>query len=252
MLVLTVVTQVPAAEERITISDGQVDLTRSKTSMDTMDEYGVEEALRLREAGHDLQIVAVSVGSSRVEEGLRAALALGADRGVLVQNDGDALDVLALSKVIAEVAKTEGAELVFCGGQQADSDSQALGPAIAERLGWPQVTWTNALKLEGRTLSGKHDVDAGVESFSLPLPACVTTQQGLNEPRYPTLPNIMKARKKEIRRESVETLGAKNKVRVVGAEIQLRKRLQIIVDGKQPDAATRLADFLRNEAKVVS
>ncbi len=249
MLVLTVVTQVPDAEERIVITEGRVDLARSKASMDTMDEYGVEEALRLREAGHEVEIVALAVGIDRAEETLRAALALGADRGVLVQVN-TSLDVMAVSKIVSDVARQEAASLIFCGGQQADSDSQALGPAIAERLGWPQATWTNALTLQGRTLRGKHDVDAGIESFEVELPACVTTQQGLNEPRYPTLPNIMKSRKKEIRRQAAETFGTATKLKTTVSEVQFKKRMGIVIDGNSPDAAARLAQFLREEAKV--
>lgn len=251
MRILTVVSQVPAAEERLTVSEGKVDLARTKATLDTMDEYGVEEALRLREAGAELEIIALAVGPARVEEVLRQSLALGADRGILVQAD-QPLDVLALSSVIAAVARTEEATLILCGGQQADSDSQALGAAIAERLGWPQATWTTALTLQDGTLSGKHDVDEGVESFTVALPAVVTTQQGLNEPRYPTLPSIMKARKKEIRRESAEAFGAKSKVKISGAEIQSRKRLNKIVDGADAaGSAAQLVQFLRNEAKVI-
>ena len=160
--------------------------------------------------------------------------------------------MIALSAVVAGVAKAEDAALVLCGGQQADSDSQALGPAVAERLNWPQATWTNALTLQDGVLTGKHDVDAGVESFSVPLPAVITTQQGLNEPRYPTLPGIMKSRKKEIRRESAGTYAATPKLHITGAEVQVRKRLHKIIDGTDPAyAAAEFHQFLQSEAKVI-
>src|SRR6204780_5717211 len=152
------------------------------------------------------EVIALAVGPARTEEALRSALAMGADRAILVETDAP-LDVIALSSVVAQVAKSEQIDLIFCGGQQADWDSHALGAATAERLEWPQATWTSALDLQDGTLTGKHDVDGGNESFAVALPAVVTTQQGLNEPRYPTLPNIMKSKKKEIRKETLETYG---------------------------------------------
>ena len=197
MRILAVVRQVPDAEGRIEVKAGAVDLTRTMLVVDTMDEYGLEQALRLREAGSGVEVIALATGETRCEEALRASLAMGADRAILVETS-QLLDVIATSELIAKVARAEEIDLIFCGGQQADWDSQALGAATAERLSWPQVTWTTALQLDGRQLTGKHDVDEGSESFSLELPAVITTQQGLNDPRYPTLPNIMKARKKEV------------------------------------------------------
>src|SRR6185437_9509367 len=123
---------------------------------------------------------------------LRTVLAMGADRAIHVTTDV-ALDPISLSKVVAEIAKQENVDLILCGGQQADWDSHALGAATAEQLNWPQITWTSALQVEGQTLTGKHDADDGTEMFSVQLPAVITTQQGLNEPRYPTVPNIMRA-----------------------------------------------------------
>lgn len=251
MRILTLVAQVPGPEERLTITDGSVDLANCKLVMDTMDEYGVEEALRLREAGGATEVVAVAVGPARVQETLRAALALGADRAIHVQSEM-VPDVIAQSAILATIAREEDAELILCGGQQADSDSQALGAAIAERLSWPQLTWTNSLRMEGRMLTGRHDIDDGVESFSVSLPAVVTAQQGLNEPRYPTLPSIMKSKKKDIRHESVERFGVTSKLRIVGAEIQTRPRLNRVLDGKNAAAAAaQLVQLLRNEAKVI-
>lgn len=252
MKILTLVRQVLDAEETVKLSGGAVDVESSKLVMDTMDEYGVEEALKLREDGLDAEVVVVGVGPSRIEEALRTALAMGADRAVLVEADV-ALDAIALSKVVAEVAKAEGAELIFCGGQQADWDSQALGAAVAERLGWPQATWTSALSVSGSSLSGKHDADEGSETFEVALPAVVTTQQGLNEPRYPTLPGIMKAKKKEIKRQTLAEFGVAPKVKVLGQEIQVKQRAGRVVDGKDAAAAAaELVKFLREEAKVIA
>src|SRR5580693_442646 len=252
MRILTFIRQVLDAEESVHVSNSTVSLENSKLVMDTMDEYGVEEALRLRESGIDAEIVVLSVGPTRAQEALRTALAMGADRAIHVETDVK-LDAIALSKVVAQIAQQEQISLVLSGGQQADWDSHALGAATAERLNWPQVTWTSALELKGTTLTGKHDVDEGSETFTLELPAVITTQQGLNEPRYPTLPNIMKSKKKELRKESLDQFSVSPKLKFVSAEIQVKNRLNKILDGKDAAAAaTQLVDLLRNEAKVIA
>jgi len=252
MRILTLVRQVLDAQESVRVVGGAVDLEGRKLVMDTMDEYGVEEALRLRESGTDAEIIVLAVGPNRVEEALRTALAMGADRAIHVESDV-ALDAIALSSVVAQIARAEQATLILCGGQQADWDSQALGAATAERLNWPQATWTRALKLRGTTLIGEHDADQGSESFELQLPAVITTQQGLNEPRYPTLPNIMKSKKKEIRRESVAAFLVAPKLKLLGVEIQEKQRLKRILDGRDVHAAAaQLVQSLRFEARVIA
>jgi electron transfer flavoprotein beta subunit len=251
MRILAVIRQVLNAEESVRIKDGSVDFSSATLVIDTMDEYGMEQALRMREASPGIEVVALAVGPARCEAALRSALGMGADRAILVEADGP-LDPIALSGVVAQVARAESVDLIFCGGQQADWDSHALGPATAERLGWPQATWTNALALEGTRLVGKHDVDSGSESFSVPLPAVVTTQQGLNEPRFLTLPNIMKAKRKELRRESLDSFNARPKLQFLGAEVQVRARLRTRIDGKDAAAAAiELVDLLRNQARVI-
>ena len=253
MKILTLVRQVPDAEARVRASGNAVDLEGATLVVDGMDEYGVEEALRLREGGAPVEeIVVLAVGPQRNEDALRTALAMGVDRAIHVETD-QKLDAVSLSKVVAQVAQAEGAGLILVGGQEADWDSQALGAATAERLGWPQLTWTNELKVEGDSISGRHDVDEGNESFRAALPAVVTTQQGLNEPRYPTLPNIMKAKKKELRKDSFDQYGAQPQVKTVAAEIQTRSRLNKLIDGKDPQAAaSELLTLLRGEAKVIA
>jgi electron transfer flavoprotein beta subunit len=251
MRVLTVLRQVLDAEETVRVQHGAVDLESSKLVMDAMDEYGVEQAIRLREAGAAEEVIALAVGTGRVQDALRTALALGADRAIHVTAT-EMLDPLAVSKVVAQVAKEEKVDLILTGGQQADWDSHALGPATAERLGWPQVTWTSALEIQGGVATGKHDVDEGSESFRVSLPLVVTTQQGLNEPRYPTVPNIMRAKKKELRQETLDRFQTTPNVRVVSAEIQVKTRMRKVLDGKDPAAAaSQLVDFLRNEARVI-
>src|SRR5271167_1704027 len=246
MRILTFLRQVLDAEESVHIANNTVALESSKLVMDTMDEYGVEEALRLRESGIEAEIVAVAVGPARVQDALRTA------RAIHVETDLR-LDPIALSKVLAQIATQEQATLILSGGQQADWDSHALAAATAKRLNWPQVTWTSALELKGTTLTGKHDADEGSESFTLELPAVVTTQQGLNEPRYPTLPNIMKSKKKEMRKESLDQFNVTPKLKFISAEIQVKNRLNKIIDGKDvPAAAAQLVDLLRNEARVIA
>jgi electron transfer flavoprotein beta subunit len=129
----------------------------------------------------------------------------------------------------------------------------ALGAATAERLGWPQATWTSALSIEGVMLTGKHDTDDGNESFTLPLPAVITTQQGLNEPRYPTVPNIMRAKKKELRVQSLEPFQVAPKLKILGSDVQVKARRHKILDGKDAAAAVEeLVQLLRNEAGVIA
>src|SRR6202789_1611112 len=162
MRILTYIRQVLDAEESVRVASNAGALENSKLVMDTMDEYGVEEALRLRESGIEVEIVAVAVGPARVQDALRTALAMGVDRAIHVETDVR-LDAIALSKVLAQIATQEGAALIFSGGQQADWDSHALGAATAERLNWPQATWTSPLELKGSRLTGKNDGSGGRE-----------------------------------------------------------------------------------------
>ena len=250
--ILTLVRQVLDAEESVRIREGEVDLGGSRLVVDTMDEYGVEEALRLRESGVEAEVIALAVGPERIQDALRTVLAMGADCAIHVSCDA-ALDAIALSSVVAQVAKAENADLILCGGQQADWDSMALGAATAERLGWPQATWTSTLTLQGGKLTGTHDTDDGSENFTLMLPAVVTTQQGLNEPRYPTVPNIMRAKKKELRVEPLEKFNVAPKLKVVGSEVQVKTRRRRILDGKDAVAAAgELVHLLRDEAGVIA
>jgi electron transfer flavoprotein beta subunit len=253
MKILVYVRQVPDAEATVAIANGAVSLAGAKLVLDTMDEYGLEEALRFRDAGAPAEIIVAAVGPARNEEALRSALAMGADRAIHVESD-IALDPIALSSVVAELVRKEEATLLFCGGRQADWDSDALGAAVAERLGWPQLTWTNHLELTGDQLTGRHDVDDGNESFTVALPAVVTTQQGLNDPRYATLPNIMKAKKKELRKEVLADFAVQAALKTVSAEMQVRARLHKILQGKDDPAgaAAQLVEMLRTEAKVIA
>lgn len=252
MRILILIRQVLDAEESVRIRAGAVDLSGSKLVVDTMDEYGVEQALRIREGGAEAEVIALAVGPDRIQDALRTVLAMGVDRALHVKTEL-ALDAISLSKVVAEIARQENVDLILCGGQQADWDSHALGAATAERLNWPQITWTSALQVQGRTLTGSHDAEDASETFAVELPAVITTQQGLNEPRYPTVPNIMRAKKKEIRVEPLEPFQVTPKLRVTGSEIQVKERMRKILDGKDaPAAADQLVQLLRDETRVVA
>lgn len=252
MRILTLIRQVLDAEETVRIRNGEIDLSGSKLVVDTMDEYGVEQALRIRESGVDAEVIALAIGPERNQDALRTVLAMGADRAIHVMTEL-ALDPVSLSKVAAQVAQQEKIDLIFCGGQQSDWDSHALGAATAERLQWPQVTWVNALEVHGQALTGWHDAENGSEMFSVELPAVITTQQGLNEPRYPTVPNIMRAKKKEFRRETLEQFHVEPKLKAIGVEVQAKARLHKILDGKDaPAAAAELVELLQNEARVIA
>ena len=248
MKIITLLKQVPDAEARIRATPQGIDLGGVTFVIDGMDEYGVEEALRLREAGQDAEIVALALGPARFEEAIRTALAMGADRAIHLETD-DALDPIAQAAVLAEVVREEGADLVLVGGKQADWDSAALGPALAEALGWPHSDWTTKLELSGGEARVTHDADEGSETLTLPLPAVITTQQGLNEPRYPTLPNIMKAKRKDLQKRAVA--GVSPKTEVLKQDIQTRARRNKLLEGDPAAAAQELARLLRDEAKVL-
>ncbi|BCP98256.1 electron transfer flavoprotein subunit beta [Thermus thermophilus] len=247
MKFVAVIRQVPDGESKLRIQGDRVDLSGATMILDQMDEYAVEEAIRLKEK-HGGEAVVVGFGPERTEEAIRTALAMGMDRGVHVVYEGFA-DPVAVAEALVEVLKEEAPTLVLTGGQQADWDSQALGGALAEALGVPVVAWTTALELEGDTAKAKHDLDEGAEWVRVRLPAVFTTQQGLNEPRYPTLPGIMKAKKKEIRKVQASLTP---KVTLISEEIQEKARLGKILDGKDPVAAAEeLVRLLHEEAKVI-
>lgn len=247
MKFVAVIRQVPDGESKLKIQGDRVDLSGATMILDQMDEYAVEEAIRLKEK-HGGEAIVVGFGPERTEEAIRTALAMGMDRGVHVVYEGFA-DPVAVAEALAPVLKEESPTLVLTGGQQADWDSQALGGALAEALGVPVVAWTTALELEGETAKAKHDLDEGAEWVRVRLPAVFTTQQGLNEPRYPTLPGIMKAKKKEIRKVQASLTP---KVTLISEEIQEKSRLGKILDGKDPvQAAEELVRLLHEEAKVI-
>lgn len=179
-------------------SDGTgVDLANVKMSMNPFDEIGVEEAIRLKEKGVATEIIAVSVGPAKAQETLRTALAMGADRAILVQTD-DAVEPLALAKIFKAIADAEAPGLVILGKQAIDDDNNQTGQMLAALTGWAQGTFASAVNVDGNSVNVTREVDGGLETVKLKLPAIVTTDLRLNEPRYASLPNIMKAKSKPL------------------------------------------------------
>ncbi|QJB69789.1 electron transfer flavoprotein subunit beta/FixA family protein [Parasphingorhabdus halotolerans] len=177
-------------------SDGSgVDLANVKMSMNPFDEISVEEAIRLKEAGKAEEIIAVSVGPQKAQETLRTALAMGADRAILVMTDEE-VEPLAVAKILAKIVEEEAPKLVITGKQAIDDDSNQTGQMLAALLGWGQGTFANTVAIDGDSITVKREIDGGLQTVKLALPAVVTTDLRLNEPRYASLPNIMKAKKK--------------------------------------------------------
>ncbi|WP_018183339.1 electron transfer flavoprotein subunit beta/FixA family protein [Kaistia granuli] len=184
-----------------------VDLANVKMSMNPFDEIAVEEALRLKEAGKATEVVVVSIGSDKSAETLRTGLAMGADRAVLVKTDAASVEPLAVAKLLKAVIATEQPGLVILGKQAIDDDSNQTGQMLAALLGWPQATFASKVVIGDGTVDVTREIDGGLETLQLKLPAIVTTDLRLNEPRYASLPNIMKAKKKPLDETTPEALG---------------------------------------------
>jgi electron transfer flavoprotein beta subunit len=188
-------------------SDGSgVELSNVKMSMNPFDEIAVEEALRLKEAGKATEVVVVSIGPAQASETLRTGLAMGADRGILVKVEGT-VEPLAVAKILKAVADEEKPGLVILGKQAIDDDANQTGQMLAALLGWPQATFANKLVVEGDEVTVTREVDGGLQTVKLKGPAIVTTDLRLNEPRYASLPNIMKAKKKPIDEKTADGYG---------------------------------------------
>jgi electron transfer flavoprotein beta subunit len=229
-------------------SDGTgVELANVKMAMNPFDEIAVEEAMRLREAGVATEIVAVSCGAQACQETLRTALALGADRAILVETDAE-LQPLAVAKLLKAIVAKESPQLVVMGKQAIDDDNNQTGQMLAALLGWPQATFASKVKVEGGGAQVTREVDGGLETVSIKLPAVVTVDLRLNEPRYVTLPNIMKAKKKPLETLKPDALGVDVAPRLATLKVEEPPKRKGGV--KLPDAKT-LVEKLKNEAKVI-
>jgi electron transfer flavoprotein beta subunit len=229
-------------------SDGSaIELANVKMSMNPFDEIAVEEAIRIQEAGKAHEVVAVSMGVKQCQETLRTAMAMGADRGILVETDAE-LQPLAVAKLLRAVVERESPQLVIMGKQAIDDDSNQTGQMLAALLGWPQGTFACKVEVRDGSVAVSREVDGGVQSLLLKLPAVITTDLRLNEPRYAKLPNIMKAKKKPLDTLTPADLG-----------VDVTPRLKYLEVGEPPPRkpgvkvadVTELLDKLRNEAKVL-
>jgi len=182
---------------RVKADGSGVDLANVKMSMNPFDEIAVEEALRIKEAGNAEEVIAVSVGPAKAQETLRTALAMGADRAILIETD-ETVEPLAVAKLLAKVAAEENPGLILLGKQAIDDDSNQTGQMLAALLGWGQATFANTVAVEGDSVTVAREIDGGLQTVKLKTPAIVTTDLRLNEPRYASLPNIMKAKKKPL------------------------------------------------------
>ena len=225
-----------------------VDTANVKMSMNPFDEIAVEEAVRLKEKGIVTEIVAVSCGVAACQETLRTALAIGADRAILVETDAE-LQPLAVAKLLQAIAVKEAPQLIILGKQAIDDDANQTGQMLAALLDWPQATFASKIDIADGTATVKREIDGGLETVAMALPAVITTDLRLNEPRYATLPNIMKAKKKPLDIVKPEVLGVDVSPRLTTLKVvEPPKRKG---GGKVADAKELVAK-LRNEAKVIS
>jgi electron transfer flavoprotein beta subunit len=232
---------------RVKSDNSGVELAGVKMSMNPFDEIAVEEAVRLKEKGTVSEIIAVSMGVAACQETLRTALAMGADRGILVETDIE-LQPLAVAKLLKALIEREQPHLVIMGKQAIDDDMNATGQMLAALLGWPQGTFASKLSLEGDKASVIREIDGGLETLSLNLPAVITTDLRLNEPRYASLPNIMKARKKPIETIKPANLGVDPAPRLTTLKVVEPAKRQ---GGIKVKTVQELVEKLRNEAKVI-
>ncbi len=224
-----------------------VDLANVKMSMNPFDEIGVEEAIRLKEKGVVTEIIAVSVGAQECQETIRTALAMGADRGILVKVAHE-VEPLTVAKILAGIAKAEGPQLIILGKQAIDDDCNQTGQMLAQLLGWPQGTFASKVVIEGGKAEVTREVDGGLQTVRLNLPAIVTTDLRLNEPRYASLPNIMKAKKKPIDEKSPADYGVDPAPRLKVLKVSEPPKRK---GGVKVKSVQELVDKLKNEAGVI-
>jgi electron transfer flavoprotein beta subunit len=224
-----------------------VETANVKMSMNPFDEIAVEEAVRLKEKGVATEIIAVSAGPSAAQEQIRTALAMGADRGILVEHDG-VLEPIAVAKILKAIVAKESPDLVVMGKQAIDDDMNATGQMLAALLGWAQGTFASKVEVAGGEATVTREVDGGLETVKLKLPAVVTADLRLNEPRYASLPNIMKARKKPIETIKPADLGVDPTPRLAVLKVEEPAKRQA---GAKVGSIQELVEKLRNEAKVI-
>ncbi|GED69446.1 electron transfer flavoprotein subunit beta [Brevibacillus reuszeri] len=255
MNILVVLKQTFDTEEKIVIQNGQISEDGVEFIINPYDEYAVEEAIKLKE-DHGGEVTVVSVGPDRAESSLRTALAMGADKAVLVDDESLFGDEFTTAKVLAAVAKKIGFDIIIGGQMAVDSGAGQGGPRLAEELGINHVSTAVKLEIDGTNVRVERDIEGDLEVVETSLPVLITAQQGLNEPRYPSLPGIMKAKKKPLDRLSADDLDLSvadvaAKTEIVGQSLPAQKQAGRILTGELAAQASELVQLLRNEAKVI-
>ena len=225
-----------------------VELANVKMAMNPFCEIAIEEAVRLKEAGTATEVIAVTVGKSDSQEQLRTALALGADRAILVESDS-LLEPLAIAKALSKVIEAESPQLVILGKQAIDGDNNQTGQMLAALLNYGQATFASEISIDGDSASVTREIDGGLQTIKVSLPAIITTDLRLNEPRYASLPNIMKAKKKELDVQPIDAMGIDTAPRMELLSVELPAARQ---EGIKVESVEELVGKLKNEAKVIS
>ena len=225
-----------------------VDLNNVKMAMNPFCEIAIEEAVRLKEAGTATEVIAVTVGKSDSQEQLRTALALGADRAILIETDS-LLEPLAIAKALAKVIEAEAPKIVILGKQAIDGDNNQTGQMLAALLNYGQATFASEITIDGDSASVTREIDGGLQTVKVSLPAIITTDLRLNEPRYASLPNIMKAKKKELDVQPIDAMGIDTAPRMELLSVELPAARQ---EGIKVESVEELVGKLKNEAKVIS
>lgn len=237
----------PATTIRVLPDGSGIATDNVKWVINPFDEIAIEEALRIKEKQGSGEVVLISVGQPSWQEQLRTGLAMGADRAILIRTDA-ALDTLAIARVIAKVAANEKPELVIIGKQAIDDDSNQVGQIIAETLGWPQATFASKVEIAGEKCTVVREVDGGLETVAFPLPAVITSDLRLNEPRYASLPGIMKARKKPLNEIAADSLGVDLTPKLKIKTLKAPEKRQA---GRKVGSVQELVQLLHTEAKVI-
>ena len=232
---------------RVKSDQSGVELDNVKMSMNPFDEIAVEEAIRLKEAGTVSEIIALSIGPQQAQETIRTALAMGADRGILIKLDENVLP-LNVAKIIKVIAEEENPDLIILGKQAIDDDSNQTGQMLSALLGWSQGTFASEVKIDGQNVLVTREVDGGLQTIKLNLPSIITTDLRLNEPRYASLPNIMKAKKKEITEKTPEdyNISMKSDLEILKVSEPAQREA-----GVKVETVEELVDKLKNEAGVI-
>ena len=232
---------------RVKSDNSGVELQNVKMSMNPFDEIAVEEGVRLKEQGVIEELIAVSIGSQQSQETIRTALAMGADRGILVEAEGD-VEPLAVAKVLKAICDKEQPDLVLVGKQAIDDDSNQTGQMLAALMGWPQATFASKLEIADGAAKVTREIDGGLETIKVKMPMVLTTDLRLNEPRYASLPNIMKAKKKQIDTMSAADLGVDTAPRMKVLKVEEPPKRE---GGVKVADVAELVGKLKNEAKVI-